>query len=120
MSADEEQKAQDLAKAIRALGDVFIGRLPVTLSAMEDELHRIQKDPQDQTPWKTLHRHLHSLAGSGGTFGYHDLSDRARALELRVNDILKTNDVTSEPARSAFLEDQRALMSWVVEHYVHK
>lgn len=120
MNTEEEQKAQDLAKAIRALGEVFIGRIPATLSGMEDELHQIQKDPQNQVPWKTLHRHLHSIAGSAGTFGHHDLSDRARILEHRINDMLKTDNINNESARSAFFEDQRAFMAWVVADYVKK
>ena len=37
-----------------------------------------------------LERCAHSLAGSGGTFGYPDMGDAARELELAVNPLLQT------------------------------
>jgi len=120
MSTDAEQKANELEEAIRALGVVFIGRIPSALTSMDDELVSIEKDPQNQTAWKTLHRHLHSMAGSAGTFGHDELGDRARELENRINDILKAGDVTSDPVRLAFILDQRNFMAWISKQYVDK
>ena len=119
MSADDEQKARDLAKAIQALGVTFIGRIPATLSGMRDELSAIEKNASDHTAWKTLHRHLHSLAGSAGTFGHHELGDRARELEHRIHDMLGTDDASSASVRSTIIQDQHAFILWVDEHFVH-
>jgi chemotaxis protein histidine kinase CheA len=120
MSNDAEKKANDLADAIRALGVIFIGRLPSALTSMDDELYSIEKDPHNQSAWKTLHRHLHSMAGSAGTFGHNELGDRARELENRINDMLKSGDVSSDPVRLAFILDQRNFMAWISEQYVNK
>ncbi|MET3108201.1 chemotaxis protein histidine kinase CheA [Oxalobacteraceae bacterium GrIS 2.11] len=117
MSADEQQRAKELADAIAALGDVFIGRIPGALADMNQLLQTIGQNAEDQPTWKTLHRQLHSLAGSAGTFGYTELGDRARELENRINDMFKANDLYSEPTRSTFIRDQQAFMAWVEAQY---
>ncbi len=48
-----------------------------------------------------LHEHLHRLAGSGATFGFHELSRQARALELIVKTWL---DVATPPSLVQWLE----------------
>jgi HPt (histidine-containing phosphotransfer) domain-containing protein len=118
MSANEDQKAKDLANAIQALGVTFIGRIPATLSSMQDELDAIEKNEQDRASWQTLHRHLHSLAGSAGTFGHHELGDRARELEHRIHAMLNSGEVLSDPVRSTFIHDQHAFIKWVAEQFV--
>jgi len=120
MSADEDDKARELADAIRALGDVFVGRIPSTLSGMESELDAIIRNGNDAAAWKNLHRHLHTLAGSAGTFGHDELGDRARGLEHRINDLLKGESGASEPDRSEFMHDQRDFMVWVDTKFVKK
>ncbi len=103
----------ELAEAIRALGVAFINRLPVTLADIGQELSAIEHDPGDLKAWKTLHRHLHSIAGAAGTFGYVELGDRARALEHRVNAMQKDGTTLVDAVRSAFLQDQTGFMEWV-------
>jgi HPt (histidine-containing phosphotransfer) domain-containing protein len=120
MSSDEDDKAKELADAIRALGDVFVGRIPTTLSSMESELDAIIRNGNDAAAWKNLHRHLHTLAGSAGTFGLAELGDRARSLEHRINDMLKAEDGSGDPARSEFMHDQRDFMVWVNAQFVKK
>jgi len=119
MSAEDDQ-AKELADAIRALGEVFVGRIPSTLSSMESELDAIIRNTNDQNAWKNLHRQLHSIAGSAGTFGHTELGDRARGLEHRINDMLKTDSVTRDPERSEFMHDQRDFMVWVDQQFVKK
>ena len=119
MSTEEDQE-KELADAIRALGVVFVGRIPTTLNSMEGELDSIIRNANDHTAWKNLHRHLHTLAGSAGTFGHTELGDRARGLEHRINTMLKTDTVSNDPARSEFMHDQRDFMAWVDSQFVKK
>ena len=116
----EEKQAQELADAISALGVVFVGRIPATLAGMESELDAIIHNANDHAAWKNLHRQLHSIAGSAGTFGHDELGDRARTLEHRINDMLKTDTVSSETTRSEFMHDQRDFMLWVDARFVKK
>jgi len=121
MSADDDlKKSNDLKDAIAALADVFIGRIPTTLSTMESELDAIIHNSKDHHAWKNLHRQLHTLAGTAGTFGHDELGDRARELEDRINTMLKTDTVSDEPLKSEFMHDQRVFMVWVGSEFVKK
>jgi len=121
MSADDDiKKSADLKDAIAALADIFIGRIPTTLSTMESELDAIIHNSKDHNAWKNLHRQLHTLAGTAGTFGHEELGDRARELEDRINTMLKTDTVSDEPLKSEFMHDQRIFMVWVDSEFVKK
>ncbi|PRC93840.1 Hpt domain-containing protein [Solimicrobium silvestre] len=113
-------QAQELAEAMRALGEGFIGRIPTMIAAMEKELNLISLDPQDPAPWKLLYRLLHSLAGSSGSFGFSELGDRASELEQRINEILKSDDIAALQGRLEFIRDQRKFMVWMSENHVKK
>jgi diguanylate cyclase (GGDEF)-like protein len=89
----------------------------MTTSDLEAKLAEIKQAYQAELPSKTydlkavwkdiqggwgadrmqeLHRLAHSLAGSGATFGFQNLSTRARALEIELKALLhdEANDVT--------------------------
>lgn len=117
MSSDSGDNAQ-LTEAIRALGVAFINRLPAALADMRQELSSITNDAGDQKAWKNLHRHLHSIAGAAGTFGYTELGDRARELEHRVNAMQADGSTLVESVRSALLHDQNSFMEWVQAGFV--
>ena len=114
----DDEKAKELADAIRALGEVFVGRLPATIAAMDGEMAQISQKYQDLTPWQNLHRQLHSMAGSAGTFGYDELGDKARALELRASDIFRSETMTTEKNRTDFVADMRSYMDWVRNNFI--
>ena len=118
MSTPEQDKAKELADAIRALGDVFLSRIPAAMLAMQTELANIQNDANEQGSWKTLHRHLHTMAGSAGTFGYDELGDRARELEDQINTILKANGTIEAESRLEFIRAQHEFIEWVDANFV--
>lgn len=120
-----EEKAQELADAIHAVGELFISKIPETVKAMEDELKLIVQDMQNLVPWKSLDRQLHSLAGSAGMFGYPEFGDRARALEIRIKSLLKSefsSDADSIDAfvQNTFIRDQQEFIAWIRENVVKK
>jgi chemotaxis protein histidine kinase CheA len=115
--SEEARRARELAEAIQLLAEGFIARLPATLASMREQLDLIWQDPSNQTAWRNMHRHLHGIAGSGGTFGYTELGDRARALEIRINELPKNSAATDQ---SALLHDQYAYLDWVQAQYVDK
>lgn len=59
----------------------------------------------------TLHRNIHSLIGTSGTFGFNDISKTARELEDRIKPLLAQKDETY----SAEIE-----LSTAVDHLLHK
>jgi len=78
-----------LDAALRALEEAYVAGLPDRLNAIESSLQRCLDAPGSATHFEALVLHLHSLAGSAGTFGFIDLGTRATALELRMNAFLK-------------------------------
>jgi PAS domain S-box-containing protein len=66
----------------------FILRLPAHLDAIAELFHALSDGRWEQGPGETLHRMVHSLTGSAGTFGLHDLSLAARGFESHIADLL--------------------------------
>ena len=62
--------------------------LPQRLAQIESLWRQVLNDERSAETLATLERCAHSLAGSGATFGFADLGDAARALELAVNPLL--------------------------------
>lgn len=74
----------ELNAALRALEGVFLAKLPDKLGDITAANQRLKDDPEDRDNLTTLHRSLHNLAGSAGTFGFHEIGSHARVLEQRV------------------------------------
>lgn len=76
--------------------------LPKKLDEMERLVSLIGNDPS--VDLSGLERLAHSMAGSGGTFGFEELGDAAKALEISVQRLKESGD----GATAAQLEDVRA------------
>ena len=55
-----------------------------------------QSRPQDPAPLRELRRHVHNLAGSGGTYGFTALTAVAQAGEIRLQALLAGGELLSE------------------------
>ncbi|MES2106534.1 MAG: diguanylate cyclase [Pseudomonadota bacterium] len=77
-------KSDSLQEKLRALEAVFSAKLPSRLLEMEDALGLFLQDPQNKDHLALLHRLLHTMAGSAGTFGFPEVGTRAREFEGRL------------------------------------
>ena len=117
-------QSPEILDALRALGAVFVGRIPGYLTAMDEEINKIESDNNDVEPLNTLHRQLHTIAGSAGSFGYTELGDRARQCEHRINAALKSltpeNPIIDHQFFVEFIPELRQFMQWIsVQFNVH-
>jgi DNA-binding response OmpR family regulator len=80
-SAKTEATVSELLDKLR---NEYVSRLPAELAAINALAASIQPQAPDAIRVDELHRHLHKLAGSGGTFGFDLLSTQARSLEQEV------------------------------------
>ena len=64
------------------LARLFAAQLPGKVADMRALLHALLTEGWDQTRIEDLYRMAHSLAGTGGTMGLHQVSQRARGLEV--------------------------------------
>jgi diguanylate cyclase (GGDEF)-like protein len=75
---------QELNDALQALAQVYIAKLPAKLAEIEAASQRFQIDPSDRENFILLHRLLHTIAGSAGTFGFPSMGEEARDLEIII------------------------------------
>lgn len=73
-----ETKAR-VAQKLKALREEYQQKLPDVVSHVSDLAHQ---SVSDEAALVSLKQQAHKLAGSAGTFGYSELSRRARELEL--------------------------------------
>lgn len=88
-----------LREQMRLLQQGFIARLPARIDAMQQAMHQWTAGG-DEAGLRALHRLLHSLAGTAGTFGLPGTGDEARRLEDIVaswlaDDRIAESDVTA-------------------------
>ena len=74
---------RSLDSGLQALFDAYAAQLPAKIKAIEDLWARAAAG-DDREAVRSLHRELHSLAGSGETFGYSQLGRNAKTLELAM------------------------------------
>ena len=83
-----------------ALQQSYAAQLPDKIGAIESCWRALQEGHWDQTAHAQLHQLTHSLAGSGGTFGYTQLSQQARAIEELLKDLLECHREPTEQERT--------------------
>jgi chemotaxis protein histidine kinase CheA len=72
---------QDLGKEFQKLRTEFRGSLPAKLKRMRSLWERIDCEEPDADALEILKRELHTMAGSGGSFGLPQVSKAAAAAE---------------------------------------
>lgn len=73
-----------VAEQLARLRTEYLARLPDELAAMQALGNGLHGGERDRASVDALHRRLHKLAGSGGTFGLAAMSAKARSLEQRL------------------------------------
>jgi chemotaxis protein histidine kinase CheA len=74
-------KRAELDKKLAKLRELYIEGLPSEFEALEAMLAKLAAGDSAGETLSEIHRALHKLVGSGGSFGFHDLSAQARAIE---------------------------------------
>lgn len=82
------------ANKLHAVREAFRAQLPDRLADIRRIWSHLQKQPADALQGQEFYRQIHNLAGSAGTFGYHQLGVCARQLEqfLLQHDALTYSD----------------------------
>ncbi len=74
----------DMLVKLKVLQAAFGSKLPGRLAAIDAALQDCRDQPREREHIEMLHRLLHTMAGSAGTFGFDVLGARAREFELEV------------------------------------
>ena len=83
MPSAEEQLQQKLT----ALKQVFIDQLPEKIESLQNQWQIVAKQQWSKEATHAFHLIVHSLIGTAGTFGFTEIADKARQLEIIIKTI---------------------------------
>lgn len=89
-----------LQATLKTLSDTYATQLPDKLEQIEQAWKQLPGDCWDEEGFQNLHRMVHSLTGSGKTFGFALLSDVARKLEECLKQAAREKTAPSEEQRN--------------------
>lgn len=92
--------ANELQAQLKILCDAYAAQLPEKMKQLEQAWEQLPLDSWDEEGFQTLHRMVHSLTGSGKTFGFSLLSDVARNLEEHLKQLAQAKTTLNEQQRS--------------------
>ncbi|MGD2090863.1 MAG: response regulator [Candidatus Aminicenantes bacterium] len=72
----------------------YASRLPGKITELEQIWERIQRRGDSREDLDLLRRKVHTLSGSGATFGFKEISEYARQMELLVDMIISEGEKT--------------------------
>ncbi len=104
-----QQQLADLQQHLQLLGEQFAQRLHEELPQLADKAELLQRaaNPDEQLQHlNALREQLHKLAGSAGTFGFTELGQRARELELQTQQWLSSLHLQQQGLQSFIQELQ--------------
>lgn len=77
-------------KRLEALRRAYVEQLPARVQAIEESWSGLRCGQWSMETLSELSRQVHGLAGSGATFGYAEISDKAHRLELVMDEIMES------------------------------
>ncbi len=83
-----DNKLDGLEAALHALEVMFVSKLPAKLIEIEEALNQFVQNSTNIETIKLLHRLLHTMAGSAGTFGFPEMGLQAKELEACLKPLL--------------------------------
>jgi len=91
-STSASPSGSDIQQALQSFRDEFALQVPARVAEARDCLQACLADPSNDAMLRDLHRSVHKLAGSAGTFGMTRLGDAARAIETKLEELLARAD----------------------------
>lgn len=92
----DEDKAAKMQAQLQAMREAYTSQLPGKIRQVEETWAALQREWNDET-FQTMHRMVHSLTGSGATFGFATLSEAARTLEMLIKGLLAEGKTPLSP-----------------------
>jgi type IV pilus assembly protein PilB len=92
---------------LRLLKDVYLRNLPAKAQQIEEMWATVRREPDNWESWENLHRMIHTLIGSGATYGFKEVSSSARQLEA----VVKTAPLNKTPPTAEQSKQIETLLS---------
>ena len=78
----------DLQQALDLFRAQFAQSLPARMAQVQEQLQACRAAPAEDEPLRALHRLVHALAGSAGTFGLPQFGAACKAIEGQLDELL--------------------------------
>lgn len=88
-----------LQKKLHDLFVIYSKKLPDKIAQIEHQWQELLSK-WDKLLYQNLHRDVHSLCGSAGTYGYNEVSKKARELEVYLKALLDNNSITQDEQKN--------------------
>ena len=92
-------KKQDIQQKLQLLRQQYAEKLPARISALEQQWQTLNPSPQ-AAQYESLIREFHSLAGSGTSFGFPQITTLSREIENILLGAKSTNVPLSEQIKA--------------------
>lgn len=92
-------KKQEIQQKLQLLRQQYADKLPAKLAALQKQWQAPNLDPQS-AQFESLVREFHSLAGSGTSFGFPQITTLSRDIENILLGIKSTNEKISQQLRN--------------------
>lgn len=89
-----DQKQRDFGSVMARLRANYLASLPGKADALAESLSATQSG--DAEAAESLAQQIHRLAGTAGSFGIHDISEMANALDIRLHNGEQPSDLNDE------------------------
>lgn len=89
----------ELQAMLKTLSDGYAAKLPEKFAQIEQQWRQLSEDRWDEEGFRELHRMVHSLTGSGKTYGFPAVSEAARNLETCFVQITESKAAPDEEQR---------------------
>ena len=93
-------KNRDIQQKLHRLRQQYAEKLPDRISALEQQWQALNLEDPQSAQYDNLIREFHSLAGSGTSFGYPEITTLSREIEHILLDVKSTNDQISEQVKT--------------------
>ena len=94
---DQEKSLEEKLKVLELM---FLGKLPGRLAEIEQALEQFLAAPEDKEALQLMHRLLHTMAGTAGTFGFNEVGEAARLYDNQLKALLAGEAWTPEMYQS--------------------
>jgi diguanylate cyclase (GGDEF)-like protein len=98
-----------LQAKLKVLSDAYAAQLPEKINQLDQALTQLSATTWDAPGFESLLLFVHSLIGSGKTFGFGSLSDVARNLEAYLSQLAQTKAVITLDQRNHILANIKEL-----------
>ncbi len=93
MMADNNETL-DLQAKLSSLKKIYAEKIPEKVDEIEQSWEKLKLTPEDSETFQLLHRQVHSLSGTAATYGFTEIADKAKTMEMLIQDKLTQDPLT--------------------------